>query len=93
MPDLVAIAVYREEDYAAVRALAPDGGGMDETFGQWKELADEHIERARARGLEVMLVEIHPEEFAAWLRANNLKSDNETRARFCHYLASRRMAD
>ena len=65
---------------------------MEETFGEWKQLADQAIGAAVLSGKRVMRIEIDPDELAAWLDAEGLKSYNETRARFCHYVASRKLS-
>ena len=91
--DVIAITEFTREDYPAVYALAPNGGGMEETFDDWKKLADAAVAAALFQGKKVVRVRIEPDAFAAWLRAKHLDSSAETRARYCHEVASRRMSN
>lgn len=92
-PDVVAITEFAREDYAAIYALAPNGGGMEKTFDEWKKLADAAVAGALLEGFKVVRVRIKPDEFKAWLARKRLKSDPQSRATYCHEVASRRMAN
>lgn len=90
---VVAITEFTREDYPAVYALAPDGGGMDKTFDEWKKVADAAVAAALMEGHEVIRIRIEPDAFRTWLHSKNLKSDHRSRAVYCHELASRRLAN
>jgi hypothetical protein len=89
--DSICISWYKgKEDYDRVYALAPDGGGMEPTFEEFKRVAKKLMPELRARGLLIKKVNIDPDEFANWLRATNNVSTPETRARYGWEIAQRR---
>jgi hypothetical protein len=92
-PDVIAITEFAREDYAALYALAPNGGGMEKTFDEWKKYADAAVAGALLEGYKVIRVRIKPDEFKAWLATKGIKSDPQARASYCHEIASRRMAN
>jgi hypothetical protein len=83
----VAVADYRQEDYARVYRLAPGGGGMEKTYEEWKEAADAAVVRLALQGLRVVRVTVDPDEFEAWLKANRLTSTSGNRARYVAEMA------
>jgi hypothetical protein len=85
----VAVAAYRPEDYGELYALAPDGGGMEKTFEEWKQAADTAVVRLALQGLHVTRVVIVPAAFAAWLKANRLTSTSGSRSRYVAEIANR----
>jgi hypothetical protein len=89
VPDIIAITEFTREDYPALYALAPNGGGMEKTFDEWKKFADETVAVALLKGAKVIRIRIKPDEFKSWLAAKGLKSDGRTRAVYCHEVASR----
>ena len=89
-PDVAAIAWYRRADYDRLRLLNPDGGGMEETFDDWHKLAKRALAEVRAQGVPVEKIVVDPDELAAWLRARDLKSNNETRALYVWEIAASR---
>lgn len=90
-PDVIVLATYSPENYPRVRALALDGGGMEETFYEWKMFFDAAMEEALKSGIPVRTVEIHPDAFSVWLSANNFESTPGIRAKYATILYSKRM--
>jgi hypothetical protein len=88
--DIIAIAEYREEDYPRMVALAPDGGGMEKTFREWKDYFEAAVVAALSEGARVERIVVDPDEFAAWLRRNRLKSTHETRTRYVLDIANKK---
>lgn len=88
--ELVAVADYRREDYDRLVALAPDSGGMEKTYDEWKKYADEAVVTIAAAGKRMVRITVDPDEFAAWLRVNRLKSIPATRARYAAELAEKK---
>ena len=85
--DSVVIAWYRRKDYDRIYALAPNGGGMEATFDDWQRFVEDFMPAIEARGIFIRKVIIEPDNFAAWLRAQNLESSPETRARYAFDVA------
>ncbi len=91
-PDLIVVAWYTREDYEAVRALGKDGGGLQDTFDEWQEHATRVIAGLAANGIKIERVEVKSTELGAWLRAENVECNEQTRAGFAHHLASAKYA-
>jgi hypothetical protein len=85
--DWIVIAWYRREDYDRIYSLAPNGGGMEPTFDDWQRFVDGAMPAIEARGVPIKKVIIEPDDFAGWLRAQNLESSPETRARYAFEIA------
>jgi hypothetical protein len=90
MIDIIAITEYRREDYPRMLELAPDGGGMEKTYEEWKELCDAGVIAVASQGVRIVRILVDPEEFAAWLRMRKLKSTPESRSRYAVEMANKR---
>jgi len=87
-PDLVAIAWYSEENFDRIRALVKDGGGLQPTYQEWLRQAQSFIASLIVQGITVERVEMDPDNFTAWLRSENVDSNEQTRARYAFDIAS-----
>jgi hypothetical protein len=73
--DFVGVSWYRrKEDYDRVYALAPDGGGMEPTFEEWKRVVELLMPEIKAKGKRIKKIVIDPDDFANWLRINGLRA-------------------
>jgi hypothetical protein len=91
--DLVVVAWYERDDYDAVRALGKDGGGMEPTFDEWHQLASVALIAAARSGVRVERMPVKSGDLAAWLRSENVESNQETRARYAWDLAAAKYAN
>ena len=78
----IAAAWYRREDYQKIYDLGRKGGGMEKTFDDWKEVADETMVQMAMQGIQVTRIVIDPDEFATWLKKTGQKSTGASRAEF-----------
>jgi len=81
--DLIVIVWYRAHEYTSVRAFASDSERMEQTFQQWKIIADEAVKAAESMGEIVKKVDFDHAAFIAWCTANKVQSTQQTRMRFC----------
>lgn len=91
-PDLIAITWYDAEEFEAVKALSPDGGGLQDTFEEWLDNARRTAIEFTTQGYRVERVPIKASDLRAWLTANNLKNDEQSRARFGHEIVSAKLS-
>ncbi len=90
--DLVAFAWYRRDDFDRVRALAKGDCDLQPTFDEWLAHAKEVLATIPA-GVRVEKITVKSDELAVWLAANNVESNEQTRAQFVFDLASAKYAD
>jgi hypothetical protein len=81
------LAWYRREDYDRMRALAPDGGGMEKTLDVWIKIAECMHKEIITKGQRVKKFIVDPDAFAAFLKRENAESNPETRALYVWKLA------
>jgi len=68
------------EDYAAHRALDPNG--LPATFDEWLRNAERGVEDVKRKGIFLHRVAIDPDELAAWCRANHRVVNGRARSQF-----------
>jgi hypothetical protein len=83
-----AIAWFTRKNYAAHRALDPEG--LPPTFDEWQAQVRQHMGQQRP----YMRVVFSPGQFAAWCRAEGRRIDASARTAFAEIVAtqSRRRA-
>lgn len=81
--DMIVIVWYRAHEYASVRAFAADSNRMEQTFHQWKVLADAAVKSAESTGAIVKKVDFDHAAFMVWCGINNVQSTQQTRMKFC----------
>lgn len=67
---------FASEHYDDIRRLVTDKAWPD-TFEQWSEMVWQDIEKLRARGDNVEVPTIHPEQFVAYCNACGIDHMNE----------------
>jgi len=72
------------------RAVALSDDGMPASYEAWREKIDRVIGGLPA-GVEVVRVEVDPDEVAAWCRANGRKVDTNSRSAFAAAYLQRKM--
>jgi hypothetical protein len=90
--EVIVLAWYRRKDYARIYGLAPNGGGMEPTFDDWKRFMRGAMPAIEEHGKPIKKVIVEPRQFEAWLRAKNLTSTPETRVRFVGEIVQKRFA-
>lgn len=75
----LAVAWFREEDWARWRSIDPD---FQPDYDHWLRRAETAFERHKALGKRVVKVTLDPEEFVVWSRATTGVVDAGARAEF-----------
>jgi hypothetical protein len=86
---ILAVPWYRFETFARLRAIFDDADKIHGTYEEWFAYADAFRKREEGRGVRVICVDIEPEEFSQWCRANGIKLDADARHRFASVMAYR----
>jgi hypothetical protein len=86
-PQAVGIAWYSKENYLRLRSLFEDGDKLHPTFGEWREAALSTKKRIEQDGGVVYCVDIDPETFVAWCKAEKMGLNAEARNKYASYIA------
>lgn len=86
---ILGIPWYRPETYARLRAMFEDGEKLHRTYEEWFAAADDLRKRTEADGIRVICVDIDPDEFPGWCRANGTNLSAPARNRFAGLVAWR----
>lgn len=80
LPTTAGIGWYTRENYPQCLALFDDANSLPATFDDWLAKAEKAEADLRRQGLRVVRVDIDPQTFPAWCKANGF-SRLDTRAR------------
>jgi hypothetical protein len=84
-----AMAWFRREDFAQIKALMSDGHKLHKTWEEWTAAAEAGQKHFEATGTVVIRVFIIPDEFAAWCRLRGRDLDAKARIDFAVEVAGK----
>ena len=84
----MALFWFRRDQSERHKSISTDRDAMAPTYDQWLHLAERVRKREQERGVRVIIVEPHVDDFAAWCASHGLDVDSKARVR----LASERAA-
>jgi hypothetical protein len=91
--DTVALAWFcTPTAYKNARRLMSDGWQWPPSYGKWLETVERTVNRLKAAGRIVELIELEPGIFRAWCRAHGHERDGQARQAFVAMLARARQA-
>jgi hypothetical protein len=82
LTNIIAIAWYRPQDYARLKAMFVDGDEMPDTFQEWESSVLEMVAMLTGSGQPVVKAYIDPETFPAWCAARGLPLDTHAKSRY-----------
>ena len=91
-PTLIAMSRYSREEYPKIKAIEYADNDMEETYDEWRAIADAAAMEARKMGQEVEWFDMKPADFIAWLTSTGKPNRPENRAEYVHLLASAKYA-
>jgi hypothetical protein len=78
----VAIAWYRADEWALLRAVSADGEQLEATYGEWLAFATQHLRDLEAKGFEVLRIDIEIAALVNWCNSQGRPVDGEARAEY-----------
>lgn len=78
----IAIAWYKPDQWALLKAYSIDKEVIEDTFEEWAEHAEKQFEGLRKEGLNMHKVVIDIDAMVAWCKENDLPVDAESRAKY-----------
>ncbi len=79
---MTGIAWYRSDQWARLRQVAADADVLEETYDEWRALAEQAMSDMRTHGIDAQTVDIDVEELLIWCQANGRRLDQAARAAF-----------
>lgn len=84
---IVGMAWYRPETFAQLRRMFEDGHKLHRTYEEWFAAAETGRKSFESKGVRVFCVDIDPNEFPSWCKAQGLKLNAEARNRYASTVA------
>lgn len=84
------VSWYLREDYEKLKQILKDGADLPANYDDWQSNADKRIAELAKVGVRVVKINIDPEAFSAWCKANNKELDSPARAAFAAYSIGKR---
>ena len=78
----VAIAWYKPEQWALLKAYSVDKDVIEDTFEEWAEQAEIKFEGLKKDGLKMHKVVVDIDALVAWCKENNRPVDAESRSQY-----------
>ena len=78
----VALAWYRREQWALLRAIAADADKLEQTYDEWLAFASEELRKLEARGLQVHKIDVEIGALTRWCENEGRPVDGEARAQY-----------
>jgi hypothetical protein len=84
---IVGMAWYRTETFAQLRAMFEDGHKLHRTYKEWFAAAEGGRKKFESQGVRVVCVDIDPNQFPEWCKANGMKLNAEGRNKYASFIA------
>lgn len=82
MKDLIGVAWFTPEEWAKLRAVAPDADQLQATFAEWQATLEKSLAELRANGVRLQRVPISVSALVAWCDARGRRPDFDARAEY-----------
>lgn len=79
---MTGIAWYRPDQWTRLRKVAADPDVLEETYDEWRTLAEQAMSDMRTHGIDAHTVDIDVEELLIWCQTNGRQLDQAARAAF-----------
>lgn len=83
----VGMAWYKPEHFGRLRAMFKDGHKLHRTHDEWLRAAETGRKSYEVKGIRVVCVDIDPDEFPRWCKAEGLQLDADARMRYANLIA------
>jgi hypothetical protein len=87
---LFGLAWYKPEQWARLREIAADAGDLEETFEEWRAIAEKAMRDFEARFVFPEKVLVDVEELLVWCRERKLPVNGTARSQYVAWLLKKR---
>jgi hypothetical protein len=81
MPE-VAMAWYRRDQWALLRAVSADGPSLEPTYDEWIIFANKQVRELEAKGFRVHKIEVELAALSKWCEKEGRAVDGDARAEY-----------
>ncbi|CAA2108232.1 hypothetical protein [Variovorax paradoxus] len=85
---IVGFPWFTRETFPVLRAMCEDGNKLHRTYDEWLRAAETGSKSFEAKGCKVFRVNLDPEQFPKWCKAQGLKLDSNGRSRYASFVAA-----
>ena len=78
----VALAWYRREQWALLRAESADADKLEKTYDEWLAFASEELRKLEARGIRVYKIDVEVGALRRWCESEGRAVDGEARVEY-----------
>jgi hypothetical protein len=78
----VAMAWYRQEQWALLRTVSADGDKLEATYDEWLGFAMKQIRDLEGRGLRVQKIDVEIGALSRWCESEGRVVDGDARAEY-----------
>ena len=79
---VLGVAWYRREQWNRLLEISSDRDQLEDTYEEWKSIAEKHFDELALPGLPIRKVDIDVEELLSWCGSQDRPVDGEARAQF-----------
>ncbi len=79
---VIAIVWYRPEQWQRVRDVATDSEKLEESYGEWLQLAESKLAELKSRGYRVEKVDVDSEKLIRWCNEQGVENDGKARSQY-----------
>lgn len=84
---VVGMAWFKPENFARLRAMFKDGHKLHRTYDEWLRAAETGRKAQEVKGLRVVCVDIDPDDFPQWCKAQGMDLDANARMQYASLIA------
>ncbi len=78
----VAMAWYRQEQWALLRAVSADSDQLEATYDEWLVFATRQVRDLESRGIRVQKIEVEVGSLTRWCESESRVVDGDARAEY-----------
>ncbi len=79
---VMGVAWYRREQWGRFLEISSDRAELEDTYDEWKAVAEENLGNLAQHGYKLCKVEIDVEELLIWCNSQNRAVDGDARTEF-----------
>lgn len=85
---IVGFPWFTRESFPVLRAMFEDGHVLHRTYDEWLAAAEGNCKAFEAKGARIFRVDLDPDQFPKWCKAQGLKLDSKGRMGYANFVAA-----
>ncbi|WP_275270515.1 hypothetical protein [Limnobacter sp. P1] len=84
---IIGMAWYKPENFDRLRTMFEDGHKLHRTYNEWFAAAETGRKKFESQGVRVVPVDIDPDAFPKWCKANGMRLNADARNKYASFIA------